>query len=283
MAGLLSPVWFDDRLVDQRAMPVAASDRGLTLGDGLFETLPVFSGRPVFLKAHVARMIGGAAVLGISIDSNKLETAVTNLLKAHGPLHGILRITMTRGAGVRGLAGQGDKPTLLATLEPWVKGTLFAPVKLVTASVRRNQHSPASRLKTLSYIDNIFAAREAAASGADDALMLNGAGRVACSTISNLFMKSGTSLNTPTLSEGVLPGIVRGMLGAEETLIQPAHLLTCDAVFLTNSVRLVRPALSLDGRELPQSGMHHVREVFETLCAKITAECGVDPRIVDAL
>jgi branched-chain amino acid aminotransferase len=171
---------------------------------------------------------------------------------------------------------------LLATLAPWVRGVLFAPVKLMTAKARRSEHSPASRHKTLSYIDNILAAREAAAADADDALMLNGAGRVACSTISNIILVSGASLKTPASSEGVLPGIVRGMLGAEEALIEPVDLSACEAVFLTNSIRLVRPVISLDGRELPQTGAPHVRAMFEGLCQKVAADCGTDPRVADA-
>lgn len=283
MAGFLSPIWFDGGLVDPAAIQMDAGDRGLTLGDGLFETFPVFGGRPVFLEAHLARLMKGAVVLGIPLDRGKIETAVSELLAHHAAVHGILRITVTRGTGVRGLAGQATKVILLITLMPWIKGALFTPVRLITASVRRNEHSPASRLKTLSYIDNILAAREAAAAGADDALMLNNQGRVACSTISNILLLSKGSLKTPALSEGVLPGIVRGLLGAEETAIGLADVLACDAVLLTNSVRLIRPVLSLDGRDVPQGGAAHLRSLFNHLCATIAADCGMDPRTVDSL
>jgi branched-chain amino acid aminotransferase len=279
MAHLFSPVWFNDGLTESAAVRIDASDRGLALGDGLFETFPVVGGKPVFLSAHLARLINGAGVLGIPLDRDAIEAAISKLLGHHGAVHGILRVTATRGAGARGLAGQTDKPTLLITLAPWTKGTLYAPVNLITASVRRNEHSSTSRLKTLSYIDNILAAREAAATGADDALMLNGAGRVACSTISNAVVVSGRSLRTPALSEGVLPGIVRGLIEAEEARIDPADLFTCDAVFLTNSVRLIRPVISLDGRQLPQAA--RVRGVFEDLCLKIADDCGTDPRTAD--
>jgi branched-chain amino acid aminotransferase len=281
MAHLLSPVWFNDGLAESMAVCIDAGDRGLVLGDGLFETLPVFTGKPVFLNAHLARLAKGAEVFGIPLDREAIEAAISKLLGHHGTVHGILRITATRGAGARGLAGQTDKPTLLITLASWAKGSLYAPVNLITTIVRRNEHSPASRHKTLSYIDNILAAREAAAAGADDALMLNGAGRVACSTISNVLMVSGRSLRTPALSEGVLPGIVRGLLEAQETRIDPADLFACDAVFLTNSVRLIRPVVSLDGRPMPQAGSARVRSLLEDLCQRITDDCGTDPRTVD--
>jgi branched-chain amino acid aminotransferase len=282
MARLLSPVWFNDSLVDGKLVPIDASDRGLTLGDGLFETLPVFGGRPVFLRAHLARLMKGAAALGISLEPSEIEAGLMALLKHHGAIQGILRITVTRGAGMRGLSGETGENTLLMTLAPWTKGMLGSPVRLMTAGARRNEHSPASRLKTLSYIDNILAAREAAAAGADDALMLNSAGRVACSAISNIILVSGTSLKTPALSEGVLAGIIRGMIGAEEIRVEPSALFECDAVFLTNSLRLVRRGISLDGRKLPQTAMQRVEEILEDLCAKIAEDCGTDPRTVDA-
>src|SRR6185369_16349941 len=115
---------------------------------------------------------------------------------------------------------------------------------------------PASRLKTLSYIDCILAAREAARAGVDDALVLNTAGRIACSTIANVFVITGTSLLTPPISEGALPGIIRGRvlalakaaeLAADERPMSIAELMSADAVFLTNSIRLVRPVAAIEG------------------------------------
>jgi branched-chain amino acid aminotransferase len=140
---------------------------------------------------------------------------------------------------------------------PWIEGMELAPVKLITAKTRRNEHSPASRHKTLSYMDNILAAREASAAGADDALLLNTRGRIACSTICNLFLLRHGRLITPPESEGVLPGIARQHviasapdlgLNCEVRPIEPAELTGDTALFLTNSLRLIRPVTALDGR-----------------------------------
>src|SRR4029079_16172122 len=126
--------------------------------------------------------------------------------------HGILRITLTRGPGLRGLAAKAIQPSLLITLAPWTGKMLFAPVLLSTSSIRRNETSPASRLKTLSYIDNIIAAREAAAIHCDDALFLHHQAPLASTTIANIFVLRDGSIATPRTSDGVLARIARKKL-----------------------------------------------------------------------
>jgi branched-chain amino acid aminotransferase len=276
-------VWFNGEFVAE--CPVDPTDRGLTLGDGLFETMAVFNGKAIWLEDHLARLTASAATLGIATDHRRIEGAVKDVLDKSGEAHGVLRLTLTRGPGVRGLVAHGAKPSLLVTLAPWAKATLFAPVRLVTSSIRRNETSPASRLKTLSYIDNILAAREASAKGGDDALFLNLAGDTASTTIANLFIVKGGRLATPLVEAGVLPGITRKRLLAaargEQRRIRPAELGEADAVFLTNSLRLMRPVHSLDGMPLRRDD-HALAGFFTTLCGEIAQESGIDPRIVDA-
>ncbi|PVM91378.1 4-amino-4-deoxychorismate lyase, partial [Caulobacter radicis] len=134
-----------------------------------------------------------------------------------------------------------------------------APARAVVASVRRNEGSPASRLKTLSYLDNVLARREARAAGADEALMLNNQGHLACASAGNLFWLEGRVLFTPALDCGVLAGLARGRvmtaaagLGLEacEVHVGLEALASADAVFLTNSLTGVRPLVQLDGRDL---------------------------------
>ncbi|QIG47943.1 class IV aminotransferase [Nordella sp. HKS 07] len=278
-------VWFKGTLVNG-TLAVDPGDRGFLLGDGLFETIAVFNGSPIWLTEHLDRMLAGAALLGIPADRASIAAAVAETLRAGAHRHGILRITLTRGAGVRGLAANGAEPSLLVTANPWVKGTLFAPATLFTSTIRRNETSPVSRLKTLSYMDNILAVREAAAAQCDDALFLNTRGEVAATTIANIFIRRGGRLATPPLSAGILPGIARQKLlsltQAVEREIAPSELHDAEAVFLTNSLRLVRPVHALDGRALRHDDAALAR-YFEHLCTEIVRESGLDPREADAL
>ncbi|PXA87035.1 4-amino-4-deoxychorismate lyase, partial [Caulobacter sp. D5] len=124
---------------------------------------------------------------------------------------------------------------------------------------RRNEGSPASRLKTLAYLDNVLARAEARAAGADEALMLNNRGELACASAGNLFWLDGETLATPALACGVLAGLARGRvmaaaramgLSVVEVAVGPEALASARAVFLTNSLTGVRPLRRLDGRAL---------------------------------
>jgi branched-chain amino acid aminotransferase len=258
--------------------------RGLLLGDGAFETVLTLNGRPVWLQDHLDRLMPGISFLGLRADRAALEREA---LAACGPGLGILRLTVARGGCARGLAAGGTgEAVVLAGFTPLPYGIVYAPVRLAVSTVRRNEGSPSSRMKTLSYLDNILAAREAASRGADEALMLNNSGRVACAGIGNIFILRGSTLVTPPGSEGVLAGIARkhvlacapglGLEPREEPL-GVGELMRADAVFMTNSLRLINPVTELDGAELNRAGAGTVERLFSMLRAGIIAETSCDP------
>jgi branched-chain amino acid aminotransferase len=239
--------------------PFDVTDRGLTLGDGLFETMPVFGGKPFRLADHLDRLERGLRLLGFAVARARLEADVAAMAARAGS-SGVLRLTVTRGAGARGLAPSPDPaPAVIVTLAPFNPALVFEPATLATASVRRNDRSPVSRLKALPYLDNVLALQEAIRAGAKDALMLNTADHVACSSVANVFRIKDDRLETPPLEDGVLDGITRRLvldhavgLGFKpaECSLTPGDLMAADAVFLTNSVRLIQPVAVLDGRSL---------------------------------
>ncbi|GBD47775.1 aminotransferase class IV [Methylopila sp. Yamaguchi] len=257
--------------------PFDLADRGLTLGDGLFETIAVFDGRPAALDAHLDRMVEAAAEIRLPVDRGLLETEVAALAGEGGDA--VLRLTVTRGAGARGLAiPEGGAPTVIAARAPFPFAALGAPIQLATVSVQRNPTSFASRAKTLSYLDSVLAYDEARRAGADDALMLNIHGRAASTSMANLFALFGRTLATPPVAEGVLPGIVRrlvlklapalGLTPLERPLTR-AELSDADAVFATNSVRLLMPVTALDGARLAEE-----TGVITALAEAVREACG---------
>ncbi len=246
-------VWLNGALVPTDAARIAPGDRGFTLGDGLFETLAARGGSITRLPAHLARLAAGAQVLGLEVPAFDLTTIAAALLQAHQLDDGILRLTLTRGEGVRGvLPPPHPIPTLLVTLAPIAAPA--APARLVVAQgTRRNEHSPLSRIKSLNYLDNILARQEAHRRGADDALLLNTQGRIAESTIANVFLVCDGDLVTPPLSDGALPGVMRAEVlarGAREAPVMPEDLEAADEIFLTSSLGL-RSVREIEGRALP--------------------------------
>jgi branched-chain amino acid aminotransferase len=260
-------VWLNTALVRGR-LSLSAHNRGLTLGDGLFETLAVKHGVALWRFEHLERMRQAADELGMAFPRDDIEDAIDALTYKVKESH-VLRLTLIRGEGGRGLAGAAGKPTLMATLDPFDEALRFQPVSLITVKVRRNLFSVSSHLKTTSYADNIQAAREAVARGFDDGLMLNTAGRVASTTIGNIFLETAAGLVTPALTEGILPGVMRGAViklaklagvPVKEKQVKLSDVSKADFIFVTNSLRFVRPVTKLDDkRYTPRSTlMDHI-------------------------
>ncbi|MBA4013555.1 MAG: 4-amino-4-deoxychorismate lyase [Phenylobacterium sp.] len=235
---------------------IPLDDRGLLLGDGLFETLLAVDGVLVAPGPHLDRMAAGCATLGLPpLDRGEAARVMAAALAGLEATRVAVRLTLTAGSGGRGL-DRPDVPAvrLIATAAPAPASQ--EPADLITSTVRRNDLSPAARLKTLSYIDNVLARAEARGAGVDEALMLNTRGDVACAAAANVFWLWGGRLYTPQLDCGVLAGTMRAQVIAAatgqglpvvETRSGVAELARADAAFLTNSLIGVRPVRSLDG------------------------------------
>ncbi|MBS0410068.1 MAG: aminotransferase class IV [Proteobacteria bacterium] len=245
---------------------VPLDDRGLTLGDGLFETILAHGGMLVAVDAHLRRMVAGCEVLGLPApDVRQADRLCREALERAGlaGARAAVRLTLTAGSGGRGLDRPAQpRPRLFATSAS--APAPVQPARLIVAGTRRNETSPASRLKTLSYLDNVLARREAAAAGADEAVMLNSRGDVACAGAANLFWRTGERLFTPALACGVLDGIVRGAilaaapaagLAIEEVAAPASSLEAADEIVLTNSLIGARPVSALNGIGLSPRGL----------------------------
>jgi len=251
-------VWLNGALTTEAV--IDPSDRGFTLGDGLFETIRAVGGRGLHLRRHWRRLRAGAAVLEIMMpfSDGALSAAVRSLLENETG-EKTVRLTLTRGPAIRGLLpmpNSASTPTVLITTAPPVPP--LPPARLVVAGVtRRNEYSPLARIKTLSTLDALLARQEAARAGADDALLLNSQGRVAEASSSNLFFLFGEEIVTPPVAEGALPGIRRELalerLPVVERPVLLEEALAAADIVLTNSLSL-RAAASLQGRPLPRSG-----------------------------
>lgn len=276
-------LWRDGAITPGTTAPLDHTDRGLTLGDGLFDTALALGGRVAFEDAHVDRLVASAETLGIPAEPEQIRVAMRSLAGQGDRL--AIRTTLTRGSGPRGLKPPEDPhPTLFVTAAPGAKSAAFAALRLWPTAIARNDTSPTARLKTLGYLDAVLAAREAAAGGFDEALFRNTRGRVACAGTGNLFALFGATLVTPPLTDGVLAGIVRAeVLGlaaacglrAEERSLDLPEFLGAEAVFLTNSLRLLAPVIAIGEAAFPGAGHPVVTRLISALRARVARSCGV--------
>jgi branched-chain amino acid aminotransferase len=255
----MAVIHLNGTLVETSSARIHPADRGLLLADGLFETLRVYDGRPFRLDQHLHRLAAGAALLDIPIPpANPLATAIAETLSANDHHDASVRVTLTRGPGPRGLLPPGEvSPTLLITSHP-MADTNPQPLSACFVAARRNEHSPLSQLKTLAYLDNVLALRDAVEAGYDEALLMNTAGRLASGSRSNLFLVIEGVLMTPPASEGVLPGIARSTLlelaaqtgiASREAPLDPSDLNRASEVFVSNSLLELRHLTCVDDRE----------------------------------
>jgi branched-chain amino acid aminotransferase/4-amino-4-deoxychorismate lyase len=240
--------------MDPSVIPI--DDRGFLLGDGLFETVLFKAGRPVLWEAHMERLTRACLAIDLPLPDAKRLTAEARRAVADrrlGNARAAVRLTWTAGSGGRGLARPEPlTPRLIASAAASPRPE--TPAGVVVSTIRRNARSPSARLKSLGYLDNVMARREAERAGADEALLLNTAGHVACASAANLFWIADGRLYTPSLACGVLDGILRAQVIAaapvEEVRANLDTLLKAEAAFLTSSLVGIRPIRVLAGRFL---------------------------------
>jgi branched-chain amino acid aminotransferase len=269
-------VWLNGGFVDAGA-PIDASDRGFLLGDGVFETIYVEDGRCAFFREHMRRLTAGLAALQIPAPHglDALASAIAELAARESLSKGraAARITVTRGPSARGLRfADPAAPTVLVTLAPL--GTApKKPLRLHISARPRFSGASTGAFKAIGgYIENMLAHNEALAAGADEAVMLNEKGRVACAAAANIFLIGEAGVATPPAAEGALAGVVRGAIlkGAKEIgvavtqrPISPDELDAGDLV-LTNSLIGLKAAV-MAAAPPPRKGAPARRLVLKAL------------------
>jgi branched-chain amino acid aminotransferase len=259
----MSFVFFQDKLLTVDKFSFDISDRGLLLGDGLFETMRSDNGQVIFLKHHWERLCHGLSVLEIpfSFSFEEVKSAVKMVLEANN-LHkqsASLRLTVTRGKGPRGLVPQrASSGIFFLAAFPFIPSQkTFYTAKI--SSIRRNEYSPLSRIKSLCYLDNILAKREAIKAERDEALLLNTKGKLVEASTANVFFLKEGCLYTADPLEGALPGVLRKIVleMAREISMPvvfrtffPKEIASLDEAFLTNSLLGIMPLVQIDDQEI---------------------------------
>jgi branched-chain amino acid aminotransferase len=241
--------------VEEARIPVA--DEGLLRGDGGFEVLRVYGGRPFAIDDHFARLAHTCAGLRLDVDLDALRGEALAVVKEPESL---LRLVVTRG---------GHR---IAIGEPLPSRPAVARVATVTYAPTRVLNG----LKTLSYAANMLAGRIAKEQGADEALLVTPHGRVLEGPTWTFFWVAGGSLRTPPLSDGILDSITRRRLLEEcEVTESPCTLDDVRAAaeaFIASSVREVMPIAAVDDIELPYAPGPVTEATHEAFTRRVVRE-----------
>lgn len=267
-------LWCNGDFIRESEFRVSAADRGLALGESIFETMGVSDGEIRFLAAHVERFARGADLLGLSMPdalADRLPAIAREFAKQLGGCELALRLTLSGGPGPRGLDPPDHRDCLT-----WVQAFLRAPGsptsgdstpgQLTIVAQKVDENSALSAIKSGSRLPLVLARAQAKAMGAQDAILCNQAGRIACTSAANLFVLIDDQWRTPLVSEGAMPGIIRGALLAAgmrvrdgtaaarhciEHKITLADLARAQAAFITNALIGIQPVAQIGDRTLP--------------------------------
>jgi len=246
-------------LIDRDDARISVFDHGLTVGDGVFETLKVIEGAPLALTRHLRRLASSCEVLGLTPpDVDELRGAVAEVIDSEleASRLGRLRITCTGGAGPLASDRGDGKATVivaLSAMQPWPATTSAVVVPWV-----RNERSAVAGAKCTSYAENVTALAWAHERGFSEGLFANTVGQLCEGTGTNVFVVRGESVLTPPAESGCLAGITRELLLewglAEEATLTMDDLDSADELFVTSSTRDVHPVVALGERTWSEAG-----------------------------
>lgn len=266
--------WVNGELVDPAAATIAVADHGVTVGDGCFETTKIVRGEAFALTRHLRRLRRSLDTLGIDLPTSDdgVRDAVRRVIEA-GAGAGVVRITVTAGAGPLGSGRGDDEPTLIVATAPdraWP-----ATTTVVTVPWARNEKGALAGVKSTSYAENVVALREAKRRGATEAILPNTIGNLCEGTGTNIFCELEGRMITPPLSAGCLAGITRELVleitDAQEVDVPIGHLADTGEAFLTSSTRDVMPIVGIDDRQLEPGPLTlAAADAFEALVASTT-------------
>ncbi|MGN6167151.1 MAG: aminotransferase class IV [Solirubrobacteraceae bacterium] len=249
-------------LAAKAAVPV--TDEGLLRGDGVFEVMRVYDGKPFALEAHLERLERSALNLRLPLNLESVRAEAARLL-AHagsGPDHELLRVVVTRG-GHRILL---TEPLPAARSRVRLGTVTYAPTRILDG------------VKSLSYGANMLATRIARERGFDEALLVTPHGRVLEAPTSSIFWIKDSELFTPPLSDHILASITRALVidtaDASERSCTLDELGQADEAFLASTTREVQPVAQVDDRHFNASGAVTARvaaAVFERVRSELAA------------
>ena len=281
--------WKNGKIVTARDATVSIFDHGFLYGDGVFEGIRFYHGRPFRLQEHLKRLTDSAHAIALDMPYSppELSEAITRCIHEFNDTSGYIRLIVTRGEGCLGInPDYCASPTtiiIIDHLEMTDAATKRNGARLIIAATRKLAPDGLDpRIKSLNYLNHILARIEANQVGADEAVLLNTHGHVAEGTADNIFTIKDESIRTPPTSDGALGGITRAVvfelackagMDIREQSLTAYDLYTADGCFLTGTGAELIPVAEINGRRLPEVPHRLFKRLNQAFHARIEQEC----------
>lgn len=250
--------------------------RGFFYGDGVFETMRWKNSAPVFLEKHIERITCSALMLKMpSLDGGKIIKEITECVEKSGFSDCVVKVCIISGGFSVPFFSEPDCFQTVVSITEITEDPADVFLKIIFSGYTRN-NSPITGIKSLNYLENVVAMREARKKGFDDALFVSQNGHVAETTCRNIFWGRKSGLFTPPADCGILPGITRGVLmdiavrdgfSVTESRLFPENLVRADFVFATNSVSGIIPVEKIQLQDLTLNFSTSVENSYNRLKA----------------
>lgn len=232
----------------------SVDDRGLNYGDGVFETLLVHRGKPVWWSEHWQRLLIGAKALSLPEPNEALvQNACEQLIETMPAC--VLKIVLTRGSGGRGyVMPKAMSPRIIISLHA-VPEKLKGPLRLTDCNTRLSHQIKLAGIKHLNRLEQVLARNEWQDDSIFDGVMCDLDNQVICTTSANIFAKINGRWLTPKIMHCGIAGIARSWVLKQWPQVQEAHLSRteldrAEAIFICNAVRGILAVDRLGGRAL---------------------------------
>jgi D-alanine transaminase len=260
----MNKVYLNGEFVDISEAKISPMDRGFLFGDGIYEVIPTYLGKPVGLRLHLERMKNGLHDVGIDYEINAdVWTDIIRELISQQPSESQgVYVHVSRGTDVKRFHAYPENvsPTVFAYAfdTPASQDTTSEKVKGFHVTTGRDLRWQRCHIKSTSLLGNVMHFQQAHDAGVDEIILYNENKEITEAAACNVFVVKNNIIYTPPLDNHLLPGVTRRIAidaikhytdykMLEETISLEA-LLNADEVWITSSSKEIGPVLSIDGK-----------------------------------
>ena len=255
--ALPTRVYLNGKFIPSESARISVFDRGFVFGDGVYEVIPVYGGRPFRLSHHLQRLDASLAAVRISnpMTPREWQDIFRELAKEHGSVDQSIYLEVTRGVAPRDHAfPAGIAATVFAYAQPLSYPDpehIEAGVRAITVPDIRWSRCD---IKAIALLANVLMRQKAVENGCAEAILIRD-DRVTEGAASNIFIVAGGVLSTPGKGPYILPGITRDLIielahrnniPCFEKEIHRSELFSADEVWLTSSTKEILPIVRID-------------------------------------